>query len=315
MGDKGTGYTCREFREYCLLIGVKLEFASPNNPQQIGAYERAGRAVAAMVRCLLTESGLRISVGEADADRGVPEKQSPRHSTREHYAVQGLVRQGRQPRIPSIGAREFHVEMHTRKLDPKVWEGRLRGYSIDNSSFRIYNPEEGNVREIRSVIFTETPSTIPDSTPRRGAEDDGSGYQSGSRPRDNMRLVTKTPTILCGMLYYTSLLDLDSPTSNLSAIPSVSDSNDTQQLVSNIEELTSQDVLTSNNEITPPSGGSEQQESQQRRNNPHILLLTSLDAPCAQTHEYLIDLGTRSTTNVGKPSLTSQRARETTVIA
>ena len=57
-GDRGTEYTARAFREYCLQIGAKLEFASTNTPQQIGANERAGRTLAAMVRCLLTDSGL-----------------------------------------------------------------------------------------------------------------------------------------------------------------------------------------------------------------------------------------------------------------
>ena len=41
-GDRGTEYTARAFREYCLQIGVKREFASTNTPQQIGANDRAG---------------------------------------------------------------------------------------------------------------------------------------------------------------------------------------------------------------------------------------------------------------------------------
>ena len=56
--DKGTEFTSSEFRQYCLDIGVKLEFASPNTPQQIGSNERAGRTIAGIVRCLLDDSGL-----------------------------------------------------------------------------------------------------------------------------------------------------------------------------------------------------------------------------------------------------------------
>ena len=56
--DKGTEFTSSEFRQYCLDIGVKLEFASPNTPQQIGSNERAGRTIAGIVRCLLADSGL-----------------------------------------------------------------------------------------------------------------------------------------------------------------------------------------------------------------------------------------------------------------
>ena len=57
-GDRGTEHTARAFRGYCLQIRVKLEFACTNTPLQIGANQRAGRTLAVMVRCLLTDSGL-----------------------------------------------------------------------------------------------------------------------------------------------------------------------------------------------------------------------------------------------------------------
>ena len=46
------------FRKYFLDVGIELEFASTNTPQQIGANERLGRTLAGMVRCLLSDSGL-----------------------------------------------------------------------------------------------------------------------------------------------------------------------------------------------------------------------------------------------------------------
>ena len=45
-------------RQYCLDAGIKLEFASQNTPQQIGANERAGRTIMNIERCLLADSGL-----------------------------------------------------------------------------------------------------------------------------------------------------------------------------------------------------------------------------------------------------------------
>ena len=51
--DKGTEFTSSESRQYCLDIGVKLEFASPSTPQHVGSNERAGRTIADIVRCLL----------------------------------------------------------------------------------------------------------------------------------------------------------------------------------------------------------------------------------------------------------------------
>ena len=44
-GDRGTKFKSAEFRQYCQDVGIKLKFASPNTPQQIGANERAGRTI------------------------------------------------------------------------------------------------------------------------------------------------------------------------------------------------------------------------------------------------------------------------------
>ncbi|CAM9108880.1 unnamed protein product, partial [Laminaria digitata] len=42
----------------CLQTGVLLEYDSTNTPRQIGMFERAGRTLAPMVRCMLADSGL-----------------------------------------------------------------------------------------------------------------------------------------------------------------------------------------------------------------------------------------------------------------
>ena len=76
--------------------------------------------------------------------------------------------------LRAIGAKAFvHIETHTRKLDPKAWEGRLCWYSMDGGkSFQIYNSAKGNVSESRNVIFIETPPTSPDPAPASGVTDD-----------------------------------------------------------------------------------------------------------------------------------------------
>ncbi|CAN0476461.1 unnamed protein product, partial [Laminaria digitata] len=56
--DKGGEFISKEFQDYCLQTGVSLEYASTNTPQQIGMSERVGRTLAAMVRCMLADSGL-----------------------------------------------------------------------------------------------------------------------------------------------------------------------------------------------------------------------------------------------------------------
>ena len=56
--DKGTEFTSSAFKQYCSDTAIKLEFASPNTPQQIGANERAGMTFVGIMRCLLADSGL-----------------------------------------------------------------------------------------------------------------------------------------------------------------------------------------------------------------------------------------------------------------
>lgn len=57
--DKGGDFIDQEFQGYCLQTGMPLEFASTNTPQAICMSERAERSlVAALVRCLLANSGL-----------------------------------------------------------------------------------------------------------------------------------------------------------------------------------------------------------------------------------------------------------------
>ena len=62
--DKGGEFISKEFQDYCLQTGVSLEYASTNTPQQIGMSERVGRTLAAMVRCMLADSGLPSFCGE-----------------------------------------------------------------------------------------------------------------------------------------------------------------------------------------------------------------------------------------------------------
>ena len=60
--EKGGDYTGKEFRQYCLDIGIIQEFATTNTPQQTGVSEHVGMTFCAMVRCMLTDSGFLSSM-------------------------------------------------------------------------------------------------------------------------------------------------------------------------------------------------------------------------------------------------------------
>ena len=56
--DKGGEFIGNNFEDYCTRMGVLLEYASTNTPQQIGMSERVGGTLATMVRFMLADSGL-----------------------------------------------------------------------------------------------------------------------------------------------------------------------------------------------------------------------------------------------------------------
>ena len=163
--DKGGENTGAAFRKYCLDVGIKLEFASTNTPQQIGANERLGRTLAGMVRCLVSDSGLPLFLwGELFLTASYLSNRAPHAALGNKTPFQALYgKPAHLGNLRAIGARAFaHIETFTKKLDARAWEGRLVGCSTDSTSFRVYHPETRKVRKSRNVVFIETPSVAPD---------------------------------------------------------------------------------------------------------------------------------------------------------
>ena len=76
--DKGMEITSSEFIRYCHDIGVSLQFASPNTPQQIGSNERAGRTIDGILRCLIVST--TVSLRSVDTDGCLLEQQGSTRS-------------------------------------------------------------------------------------------------------------------------------------------------------------------------------------------------------------------------------------------
>lgn len=235
-GDKGTEFTSSEFRQYCLDIGIQLEFASTNTPQQIGANERAGRTLAGIVRCLLTDSGLPSFLwGELMQAAVYLSNRVPHAALSNGTPYKALYgKDAYLGNLRVIGARSFvHVETHTKKLEPRAWEGRLVGYSTDSKSYRIYNPATKRVRESRNVVFIETPSALPRL--EVGGFDDGDfTYDEGD---DLVRDVRD----------HTSNIDIHGPSPNIDAAdPFVT------TLIGQIHDVTNRDIGIGTAAPTPP---------------------------------------------------------------
>ena len=171
--DKGTEFTSAPYRQYCLNIGIQLQFAPPNTPQKIGANERARRTIMNIVRCMLADSTLPTYLcGKLMHTAVYLSNRTPHaalHNETPYKALYG--KDAHLGHLRVVGVRTFvHEETHTKKLGSRAWEGRLVGYSLDSKSYRLCNAQTRLVRESRNVISIETISAPP-SLDERGFDD------------------------------------------------------------------------------------------------------------------------------------------------
>ena len=118
-GDRGTEFTNAEFRQYCQDVGIKLEFASPNTPQQIGPNEHAGRTILNIVRCFLADSTLpNFLWGELMKTAVYLSNRTPHAALQNGTPYKALYDKGAYlGHLRVIESRTFvHEEVHTNKL-------------------------------------------------------------------------------------------------------------------------------------------------------------------------------------------------------
>ena len=161
--DKEGEFIGNDFKDYCTQTRVLLEYASTYTPQKISMSERVGGTLAAMVRCMLADSGLPTFLwGELMFTAAYVGNRVP-HSALNMQSPYKMLK-GTEPDLRIlrvIGARAFvHIERRTKKLALKAVEGRLVGYSSNSKSYGVYSPVTRCIMESRNVIFIETPSRL-----------------------------------------------------------------------------------------------------------------------------------------------------------
>ena len=142
---------------------MPLEYASTDTPQQSGMSERVGRTLAAMVGCLLAESGLpRFLWGEVIFTAAFLGNRASHSAISMQSPFKML--NGTEPDLRLLrvtGVRAFvHIETYTKKLKLKAVEAWLVGYSKSSKSYRIYNPATRRIMESRNIIYIETASRL-----------------------------------------------------------------------------------------------------------------------------------------------------------
>ena len=168
--DKGGEYTAGCFRDFCKQTDIEQEFAATNTPQQKGMYERDGRTIMNMVRCILIDTSMpKFLWGEICetvtyiTNRSAHRELGGRSPNSQWYNMNTDLSS-----LRIVGARAFaHKEMHVHKLEQKAWEGLMIGYGKDSRSYRIYNPKTRRITGSRNGTFIET---LPEALPPAGQE-------------------------------------------------------------------------------------------------------------------------------------------------
>ena len=257
-GDRGTEFTRAEFRQYCQDVGIKMEFASSNTPQQIGANERAGRTILNIVRCFLADSTHpNFLWGELIKTAVSLSNRTPHAALQNGTPYKALYgKDAYLGHLRVIGSRAFvHEGVHTNKLEHRAWEGRLVGFSEESKSYLIYNSETRRVQVSQNVIFIETPSVAP-SLDARGFDDGEFTYDD----HDDM---------LRDVRNYTSNHSADSLSSERAVGDAVGDLS-AIELLEQICETTSRDLglapagSTPANDAPGTSGGTPEKDSPTR---------------------------------------------------
>ena len=122
--------------------------------------------------------------------------------------------------LRAIGVRAFvHVKTHTTKLEDKAREGRLRGYSMNTKTYRIYNPEMRKVTESYKVVFIETPASTLIDPYTSNNNDVAADCQEGNPSTGNAADISATDHVEVSRIRreLTKLSELTTRTSHLSA--------------------------------------------------------------------------------------------------
>nr|GEW52830.1 hypothetical protein [Tanacetum cinerariifolium] len=159
----------RDKLKFCGVKGIKREFSVPRTPQQNGIAERKNRTLIEAARTMLTDSLLPIPFW-AEAVNTACCVQNRVLVTKPHNKTPYELLHGR---TPSIGfMRPFGCLVTIlNTLDPlgkiqrKVDEGFLVGYSVCSKAFRVFNSRTRIIQETFHVIFLETKPNVVGTSP------------------------------------------------------------------------------------------------------------------------------------------------------
>ena len=133
--------------------------------------ERVGRTLAAMVRCMLADSGLpKFLWRELMFTAAFLVNRAP-HSAIDIQSPYKIIHRTEPDLrlLRVIGARAFvHIETYSKKLELKAVEGRLVGYSNNNKIYRV-SSHPAHYGETKRHLHRDTIAPIPVTVGRKFA--------------------------------------------------------------------------------------------------------------------------------------------------
>lgn len=164
--DNGTEYVNLDVTTYLNTNGIVHQTSNPYTPQQNGKAERLNRTLLEKMRTMINGADLPAEMwGEAAVTANMLRNRSPASGI-DVTPYQMFL--GKQPNVSYLrpyGSNAFALipkSKRTTKLDEVSAEGRLVGYELEGSGYRLLL-SDGTICSSRNVVFSSSP--VPEATP------------------------------------------------------------------------------------------------------------------------------------------------------
>ena len=115
------------------------EFVATNTPQRIDVSERVGRALCAIIRCMLADSGFPSSILGGLFMAAAYLKNMNAHTALKRETSFEMLH-GKEADLSHLRVLEIRTYVHrkdSRNLDFAAWEGKMCSYSEERKSYRV----------------------------------------------------------------------------------------------------------------------------------------------------------------------------------
>ena len=156
--DNGGEYISIQFKDFCKINGIQLEYTVPFTPEQNGVSECMNRTIVERARTMLIESDLPEELwGEAVLTASYLTNRSPTSAIKDCKTPFEMWH-GKKPNLEKL--KIFGCVVYVKipglkrtKFEPKSKKGRFVGYAVNG--YRIWDAETKKISHARDVIFNE----------------------------------------------------------------------------------------------------------------------------------------------------------------